>query len=46
MRRWVDEIRMDLNETGSEDVEWTKLIQDRWALVNTVMNLPSSAKGG
>jgi hypothetical protein len=36
-RRWVDNIRMDLGETG-----WDGVTQDRdqWrALVNTVMNL-------
>jgi hypothetical protein len=40
--KWVDEIRMDLGETGWEDVEWLQLAQDRdqWqALVNVAMNL-------
>jgi hypothetical protein len=40
--RWEDGIKMDLRETGWEDVEWIHLAQDRdqwWALVNTVMNL-------
>jgi hypothetical protein len=39
--RWVDNIRMDLGETGWGDVEWIGLVQDRdkWrALVNAVMN--------
>jgi hypothetical protein len=41
-RRWEDEIRMDLRETGWGSVDWIQLSQDRdrWrALVNTVMNL-------
>jgi hypothetical protein len=41
-RRWEDNIKMDLRETGFEDVDWIHWAQDRdrWrALVNTVMNL-------
>jgi hypothetical protein len=41
-RRWVDNIEMDLRETGWDGVDWIDLAQDRdqWrALVNTVMNL-------
>jgi hypothetical protein len=41
-RRWVDNIKMDLRETGWDGMDWTDLAQDRnqWsALVNTVMNL-------
>jgi hypothetical protein len=41
-RRWEDEIRMDLRETGCGSADWIQLAQDRdrWrALVNTVMNL-------
>jgi hypothetical protein len=41
-RRWVDNIKMDLREIGSDGMDWIKLAQDRdhWrALVNTVMNL-------
>jgi hypothetical protein len=41
-RRWVDDIRMDVGEVGSGDVDWIGLAQDRdrWrALVNAVMNL-------
>jgi hypothetical protein len=41
-RRWVDNIKMDLRETGWDGVDWIDLAQDRnqWrALVNTVMNL-------
>jgi hypothetical protein len=41
-RRWVDNIRMDLGEVGSGDVDWIGLAQDRnrWrALVNSVLNL-------
>jgi hypothetical protein len=40
-RRWEDNVRVDLRETGWEDVYWMYLAQDRdqWrALVNTVMN--------
>jgi hypothetical protein len=28
-RRWVDNIRMDLGEVGSSDVDWIGLAQDR-----------------
>jgi hypothetical protein len=41
-RRWVDNIRMDLGETGWGDVDWIDLAKDRnrWrALVNSVLNL-------
>jgi hypothetical protein len=41
-RRWQDNIKMDLRETGFVDVDWIHLAQDRdrlRALVNTVMNL-------
>jgi hypothetical protein len=44
-RRWEDNIKMDLRETGFGDVDWINLAQDRdrWrALVNTVMNLQVS----
>jgi hypothetical protein len=40
--RWVDNIKMDLLETGWDDVDCIALAQDRdkWrALVNAVMNL-------
>jgi hypothetical protein len=43
MRRWEDNIRMDLRDIGWKGVEWIHLAQDmdRWrALVNAVMNLP------
>jgi hypothetical protein len=39
---WVDNIKMDLGETGWGSVDWTDMAQDgnRWrALVNTAMNL-------
>jgi hypothetical protein len=42
MRRWEDNIKMDLREIGFGDVDWIHWAQDRdrwWALVNTVMNL-------
>jgi hypothetical protein len=41
-RRREDGIRMDLRETGWEDVEWVQLAEDRGrrrAVVNAVMNL-------
>ena len=42
IRRWVDNIRMDLQEVGCGYVDWIRLAQDRdrWrTLVSTVMNL-------
>jgi hypothetical protein len=41
-RRWEDNIKTDLRETGIDGVNWIRLAQDRvqWrAFVNTVMNL-------
>jgi hypothetical protein len=41
-RRWVDNIRMDLEEVEWGDVDWIGLAQDRkrWrALLNSVLNL-------
>ena len=41
-RRWVDNIRMDLQEVGCGHVDWIGLAQDRdgWPkLVNAVMKL-------
>ena len=41
-RRWVDNIRMDLQEVGCGYVDWNGLVQDRdrWrTIVSTVMNL-------
>jgi hypothetical protein len=41
-RRWEDNIKMDLGETGFGDVDWIHWAQDRdrWrAVVNTIMNL-------
>jgi hypothetical protein len=41
-RRWVDNVKIDLRETGWDGADWIDLAQDRdhWrALVNTVMNL-------
>jgi hypothetical protein len=40
--RWDDIIKMDLQEVGCGDTDWTELAQDRdrcWALMNAVMNL-------
>jgi hypothetical protein len=45
--RWDDNIKLDLKETRSEDVEEILLAQDRvhwWAVVNAVMNLWISFK--
>jgi hypothetical protein len=41
-RRWVDNIRMDLQEVGCGHVDWIGLVQvrDMWrTLVSAVMNL-------
>jgi hypothetical protein len=41
-RRWEDNIKMNLRETGIDGANWIRLGQDRvhWrAFVNTVMNL-------
>jgi hypothetical protein len=41
-RRWEDNIKVDLRETGIDGANWIQLDQDRvrWrAFVNTVMNL-------
>jgi hypothetical protein len=41
-RRWVDNIRMDLEKAGRRDVDWIGLARDRnrWrAVVNSVLNL-------
>jgi len=41
-RRWVDNIRMDLQEVGYGNMDWIGLVQDRdrwWTLVSAVMNL-------
>ena len=41
-RRWVDNIRMDLQEGGCGYMDWIGLVQDRdrWrTLVSAVMNL-------
>jgi hypothetical protein len=41
-RRLVNNIKMDLRETGSDGMDWTVITKDRdrWrALVNTVLNL-------
>jgi len=40
--KWEDNIKVDLKEMGSEDVDWMHLAQDRdkwWASVNMVMNI-------
>jgi hypothetical protein len=41
-RRWEDNIKMDLRETGIDGANWIRLARDRvqWrTFVNTVMNL-------
>ena len=41
-RRWVDNIRMDLQEVGRGYMDWIELVQDRdrrRTLVSAVMNL-------
>jgi hypothetical protein len=41
-RRWVDNIRKDLQEVGCGYMDWIGLAQDRerwWTLVSAVMNL-------
>ena len=48
-RRWVDNIRMDLQEVGCGHMDWIGLAQDRdswWKLVSTVMNLSGYVKCG
>jgi hypothetical protein len=42
LKTWVDNIKMDLRDKGSDGVDWIDLAQDRdqWrAIVNMVMNL-------
>ena len=41
-RRWVDNIRMDLQEVGCGYMDWIGLVQVRdrwWTFVSAVMNL-------
>jgi hypothetical protein len=41
-RRWMDNIKMNLLETGLTVVDWIGLVQHRYrwrALVNSIMNL-------
>jgi len=41
-RRWVDNIRMNLQEVGCGYMDWVGLAQDRdrwWTLVSAVMKL-------
>jgi hypothetical protein len=42
MRRWEDNIKMNLQEVGCGGMDWTALVQDRdrwWAVVNAVKNI-------
>jgi hypothetical protein len=36
--RWEGNIRTNFREIGWEGVDWLHLAQDRWHLVNVVMN--------
>ena len=38
-RRWVDNIRLDLQEVGCGYMDWIGLAQDRRTFVSAVMNL-------
>ena len=43
-RRWKDNIKMGLQEVGSEGMDWIDLApdRDRWrALVYAIMNIPA-----
>jgi hypothetical protein len=43
-RRWVDNIKTELQEVGCGGMDWIQLAQDRdrwWALVNAAMNSSS-----
>jgi hypothetical protein len=47
--KWVDNIKMDVEEVGWGDVDWIGLAQnrDKWrALVNLVMNLRAPYNAG
>jgi hypothetical protein len=42
MRRWQDNIKIDLQEVGCGGIDWIELAQDRYswrALVNAIKNL-------
>jgi hypothetical protein len=46
-RRWEDNIKMYLRDTGIDGANWIRLVQDRvqwWAFVSTEMNLSGSTK--
>jgi hypothetical protein len=45
-RRWEDNIRIDLSETGWEDVDWMYLAQDRnqWRTLVNRIELSGSIK--
>jgi hypothetical protein len=43
IRRWVDNIKMNLREIGMDGMDWIDMAKDRdqWrVLVNTVINVP------
>jgi hypothetical protein len=42
IRKWVDNIKMDLGEIGCNSMDWVDLVKDsdQWrAFVNTIMNV-------
>ena len=49
-RRWGDNIKMDINDTGWQGVAWSNVVEDRekWAgagaVVKTVMNVSVEKK--
>jgi hypothetical protein len=48
-RKWVDNIKMDLQEVGYEGIDWIDMSEDRdsWlSFVNSVMNFSGSIKFG
>jgi hypothetical protein len=47
--RWEDNIKLDLQDVGCEDMDWIDMAQDRdrWqALVNAIMNLQVALNAG
>jgi hypothetical protein len=49
LRRWEDNIKMDLQKVEIGGMDWIELVQERdrwWALVKAVMNLGIKKKAG